>query len=132
MPFVAFRAADALQFFRFEIRTITSEICGSRFDYPRFVFILKAMDNGEGILICVPVEGTPPIYGSIHAVCTGCETPIWVSVSGQKAIGAGNQLKPFCLACAFERMKDETDLKPQIVPGAIDELKRHFGKVQNN
>jgi hypothetical protein len=31
-----------------------------------------------------------------------------------------------------KRMKDETDLKPQIVPGAIDELMRHFGKVQNN
>jgi hypothetical protein len=41
-------------------------------------------------------------------------------------------LIPFCIECGFEQMSSEEKAKAQIVPGAIDELKRHFSKIREN
>jgi hypothetical protein len=92
----------------------------------------EEIEDETSILICVRVSEMPPVFGSVKAKCEDCKLPVWVSVSGQKAIAKDKTLKPFCMECAFAKMKDDDDLKASIVPGAIDELKQNLGKVRNN
>ena len=92
--------------------------------------------NEEDInmLVCARTSGSPrPVYGSIRANCTECQSPVWVSVSGQKSMKKDDNLKPFCIECAKEKVESaEEKVKAEIVPGAIDELKRYFLNVENN
>lgn len=90
-------------------------------------------DQDEGILICIEATGKRPvIYGSILAACNNCQRSVWVSLSGQKAIRENSALKPVCPKCGFENMSKDERSKAQIVPGAVDELKRHFAKIREN
>lgn len=93
------------------------------------------MENEDiDMLVCTRTENTTqPVYGSVRTNCAECESPVWVSQSGQKAMRERETLKPFCIQCAQTKML-ETDekIKAEIVPGAIDELKRHFLKVNEN
>ncbi|MEO8072174.1 MAG: hypothetical protein ABI686_02900 [Acidobacteriota bacterium] len=90
-------------------------------------------DDEIDILVCAKTEGmSRPVYGSIRADCLKCESPVWVSASGQNAMSGNKNLKPCCIECAGEKMKDEDEIKASIVPGAIDELKRYFMKVEDN
>ncbi|CAN5434198.1 hypothetical protein BH20ACI1_BH20ACI1_30480 [soil metagenome] len=90
-------------------------------------------DDEIDILVCAKTEGMPrPVYGSIRADCLECKSPVWVSASGQKAMNGNKNLKPCCIECAGEKMKDEDEIKASIVPGAIDELKRYFMNIENN
>ncbi len=90
-------------------------------------------DDEIDILVCAKTEGmSRPVYGSIRADCLKCESPVWVSASGQKAMSGNKNLKPCCIECAGEKMKGEDEIKASIVPGAIDELKRYFMKVEDN
>lgn len=85
------------------------------------------------ILICAKTEEmTRPVYGSLRADCLECRSPVWVSASGQKAMKENVNLKPCCIECAGERMKNEKNIQASIAPGAIDELKRYFLKVGDN
>lgn len=92
--------------------------------------------NEEDInmLVCARTSGSPrPVYGSIRANCAECQSPVWVSVSGQKAMKKDGNLKPFCIECAKEKVESADEkVKAEIVPGAIDELKRYFLNVENN
>lgn len=86
------------------------------------------------ILVCTRTSNAPrPVYGSVRANCAECETPVWVSQSGQKAIKERGNLQPFCIECAKIKMNEtDQEIKSEIVPGAIDELKRFLLKVEEN
>ncbi len=92
----------------------------------------KHEEEDDEILVCARTDGMPPIYGSLRGTCFECDGAVWVSVSGQKALKKSSELKVCCMECAFERMKDDDDIKASIVPGAIEELKRHFLKIEEN
>ncbi len=94
---------------------------------------MEKKDDEIDILICARTAGMPrPVYGSVRADCLECKLPVWVSASGQKAMKGNKNLKPCCIECAHEKMKDDDDIKASIVPGAIDELKRHFMRIEDN
>lgn len=86
------------------------------------------------MLVCVPVsDGTRPVYGSIRAVCHQCKNAVWVSVSGQNVLRERKDLRPFCMQCAAKEMENTTEeIKAEIVPGGIEELRRHFLKIDEN
>ncbi len=84
------------------------------------------------ILVCTRVGEIRMLYGSIHATCSECNSPIVVSESGQKAIRDRKNLKAFCMQCAKIKMETDEEIKAEIVPGAIDELRRYFMKIGNN
>lgn len=95
----------------------------------------KSSENEDiGMLVCMPVaDGTRPVYGSVRADCYECKMPVWVSVSGQNALRERKELRPFCMKCAGKKMENTTEeIKPEIVPGAIEELRRHFLKIDEN
>ena len=93
------------------------------------------MENEDvDILVCtLTTTAQQPVYGSLRANCAGCGLPVWVSQSGQKAMKDRKGLTPFCIKCAQLKIS-ESDEKPtaEIVPGAIDELKRYFLKINEN
>jgi hypothetical protein len=91
-------------------------------------------DEEIDMLVCIPVAGgTRPVYGSIRAVCHQCKTAVWVSVSGQNVLRDRKDLRPFCMSCAAKEMKNATEeVKAEIVPGGIEELRRHFMKIDEN
>ena len=43
-------------------------------------------------------------------------------------------LKPFCIECTTIKMKESgnEEIKASVVPGAAEELKRYFGKIEEN
>lgn len=91
-------------------------------------------DEDFDMLVCVPVAGgARPVYGSIRADCHQCKTAVWVSVSGQNVLRTRKDLIPYCMECAAKEM-DATDeeIKAEIVPGGIEELRRHFMKIDEN
>ena len=93
------------------------------------------MENEDiDMLVCTRTENTlRPVYGSIRANCAGCKSPVWVSQSGQKALKKRENLQPYCIECAQQKIKEtDEEIKAEIVPGAIDELKRYFLKVDEN
>ena len=94
----------------------------------------KTPDEDIDMLVCVPVAGSSrPVYGSVRANCHECKSPVWVSVSGQKALRDRKDLRPFCMNCAAKNMEDsDEEIKAEIVPGAFDELRRHFLKIDEN
>ena len=92
-------------------------------------------DEEPNILMCVRVTQMKALYGSIRADCTGCQSPVWVSESGQKALRGSAKLLVYCMQCASEKIAaDESDEKPQIkaVPGALQELQRYLSKAGDN
>jgi len=94
---------------------------------------MEKKEDEIDILVCARTTGMPrPVYGSVRADCLECKSPVWVSASGQKAMAGNKNLKPCCMECAHEKMKDDDDVKASIVPGAIDELRRHFLKIEDN
>lgn len=96
------------------------------------------MENEEediDMLVCMRVAGFGrPVYGSVRGECRECKSPVWISVSGQKALRERDDLIPYCLECATVEMEKsgEEEIEASIVPGAIDELKRHFSKIEEN
>lgn len=86
------------------------------------------------MLVCARTTGMPrPVYGSLRGNCLFCQSPVWVSLSGQKAMHGSKNLKPACIECAAARMKNSDEaIKASIVPGAIEELRRYFLKVEEN
>ena len=93
------------------------------------------MQNEDiNMLVCGQVTGSArPVYGSIRANCAECSTPVWVSVSGQKAMSENENLTPYCIECARAKVENtEEKVESKIVTGAIDELRRHFMKVGEN
>ena len=93
------------------------------------------MENEDiDMLVCTRTVNTlRPVYGSIRANCAECKSPVWVSQSGQKALQERKTLQPFCIECAkIKAGETEEKINAEIVPGAIDELKRHFLKVNEN
>ncbi len=93
------------------------------------------MENEDiDMLVCTRTVNTlRPVYGSVRANCAECKSPVWVSQSGQKAMNERRNLQPFCIECAQIKMREtDEEIKAEIVPGAIDELKRHFLKVNDN
>jgi hypothetical protein len=86
------------------------------------------------ILVCTSTGGSArPTYGSVRAECGECKSSVWVSVSGQKAMRERKTLRPFCMSCASEKINESGEKpKAEIVPGAIDELIRHFLKINEN
>ena len=97
---------------------------------------LESEDTGTDvdILVCTSAGGlSRPIYGSVRAECGACKSPVWVSVSGQKVMRERKTLRPFCMSCASEKINESGEQpKAEIVPGAIDELIRHFLKINEN
>lgn len=93
------------------------------------------MENEDiDMLVCTrAADAARPVYGSVRANCAECESPLWISQSGQKAMLKRKTLTPFCIQCAQIKMRESEEIvKSEIVPGAIDELKRHFLKVNEN
>jgi hypothetical protein len=95
---------------------------------------MKDEEEDYDILVCARSDGFGrPVYGSLRGHCTNCKSPVWISLSGQKAMRENANLKAFCIECATKKMKESgEDVKASIVPGAIDELKRYFGKIEEN
>ncbi|HMS41240.1 MAG TPA: hypothetical protein PKE69_13505 [Pyrinomonadaceae bacterium] len=91
-------------------------------------------DEDIDMLVCVPVAGgARPVYGSIRAACHQCKSAVWVSVSGQNVLQTRKDLRPFCMDCATKEMETtDEEIKAEIVPGGIEELKRHFLKIDEN
>lgn len=90
-------------------------------------------DDETVILVCAKTAGmTRPVYGSVRTDCFECKSPVWISASGQKAMKDNKNLKPCCMECAGEKMKDDDDIKASIVPGAMEELKSYFLKIEEN
>lgn len=93
------------------------------------------MENEDiDMLVCTrTTDAVHPVYGSIRANCTECKSAVWVSQSGQKAMRERETLKPYCIQCAqIKMLESDEEVEAEIVPGAIDELKRHFLKVDEN
>ncbi len=86
------------------------------------------------MLVCARTTGIQrPVYGSVRAACLFCSAAVWVSVSGQKTMRERKNLKPACIECAGEKMKSSDEqVKAEIVPGAIEELRRYFMKIDEN
>ena len=95
---------------------------------------VEMLQEDINMLVCARTSGsTRPVYGSIRTNCTECQLPVWVSVSGQRAMKKDDDLKPFCIECAKEKVESADEkVKAEIVPGAVDELKRYFLNVENN
>lgn len=91
-------------------------------------------DEDIDMLVCARTANSPrPVYGSIRANCMECKSPIWVSLSGQKAMQKSSSLKPYCMECAAVKMEEsDEEIKASIVPGAIEELKKYLMNVENN
>jgi hypothetical protein len=91
-------------------------------------------EEDVGMLVCARIANFGrPVYGSLRANCRECKSKVWVSVSGQKAMSENKNLKPFCIECAAEKMRNsDEEINASIVPGAVEELKRHFGKIEEN
>jgi len=86
------------------------------------------------MLVCARTSGMPrPVSGSFRAHCMFCKSPVWVSVSGQTAMRGNLNLKPACIECASDKMKNsDEEIKTSVVPGAIEELRRYFLKIEEN
>ena len=90
-------------------------------------------NDEKQMLVCLRVNRIEPVYGSVRAVCDECKAAIWVSVSGQKALQSGRKLIPFCMECASAQIENsDEEVKGEIVPGAIEEMLRHFSNSRNN
>jgi hypothetical protein len=92
-------------------------------------------DEEPNILMCVGVEQMKALYGSIRANCTKCQSPVWVSESGQKALRQSGKLLVYCMECATEQINmDESGKKLMLkaVPGALQELRRYLSKAGDN
>lgn len=92
-------------------------------------------DNEPEILMCVKVEQMQALYASVRGHCTKCQSPVWVSESGQKALRNNSKLQIYCMECAMKQIEaDDSGEKPTLkaVPGALQELRRHLSKVGNN
>lgn len=94
----------------------------------------KHDDEDIDMLVCARTANSPrPVYGSIRATCLECKSPIWVSLSGQKAMKKAGNLKPYCMECAAVKMEEsDEEIKASIVPGAIEELKKYLLNIENN
>lgn len=86
------------------------------------------------MLVCARTAGMPrPVYGSLRGNCMYCQSPVWVSQSGQKAMKGNANLKPACIECAAAEMENsDEEVQAEIVPGAIEELRRYFLKIDEN
>ena len=85
------------------------------------------------LLMCVKVAQMRALYGSTRADCAKCRTAVWVSVSGQAAIKENPKLQICCMECATKEMQQSgEDMKFSVVPGAIEEMIRHFRKTGQN
>lgn len=85
------------------------------------------------MLVCTKTSASRPIYGSVRAACANCDAPVWVSQSGQKALKERETLKIFCVECAQSKVQNtDEEIKAEIVPGAIDEIKRILMKIEEN
>ncbi|MEP6925291.1 MAG: hypothetical protein ABI954_12565 [Pyrinomonadaceae bacterium] len=92
-------------------------------------------DEEPEILMCVNVEQMKALYGSVRGHCRKCQSPVWVSESGQKAVRQNSKLQIYCMECARERIEmDDSGEKPTLraVPGALEELQRYLSKVGDN
>ena len=94
--------------------------------------ILGNDEDEKQMLVCMRVSQIKPVYGSIRTDCAECKTAVWVQLSAQKALKAGRKLIPYCMECAKKEMEGEEDIKAEIIPGAIEELLRHFTNIGNN
>ena len=90
-------------------------------------------DDEEQILMCVRVEQLTGLYGSVRAECVRCRHAVWVSMSGQTAVKQNPKLQILCAECATKKMQNSLEEnKFQVVPGAIEEMIRHFRKTGQN
>jgi hypothetical protein len=79
-------------------------------------------------LICMAVNPKiPALSGSIKRSCALCQTTVWVSVSGQKAMRGNAKLVPVCMKCGEEKLENDPEASPlQLVPGAMEELQQYL------
>lgn len=87
------------------------------------------------ILMCMRVGQMKPLFNSVRTDCRKCKMPVWVSESGQKVLRQSSKLQVYCMECAAKEIEaDESGEKPKfkVVPGALQELRRYFGKVGEN
>ena len=72
--------------------------------------------------------GGDVLPGSVWDKCRECGASVWISLSGQQAMKRSTKLAPFCMECASLKHKDVADLKVQIAPGSLRELKRYLAQ----
>ncbi len=65
----------------------------------------------EAVLVCRRVADAPVVIpGSTKDACSGCATPVWVSVASRR-IAAEQKAALLCLPCATERAAKVKDVK---------------------
>ena len=85
-------------------------------------------DNEEmDILICARTEDAPDVLkGSIWDKCHECQSSIWISLSGQRALNQNKKLVPFCIACAYEKHPNPKAGEVTAAPGSLQELRKYL------
>ena len=79
------------------------------------------------ILVCARTQDSADsIKGSIWDKCRECGASVWISPSGQRAMGQNKKLVPFCIECAYHKNKGATDMEVQLAPGSLQELRNYL------
>ncbi len=87
-----------------------------------------SQDEAEfDILICARTKDSADVLkGSIWDKCRDCQSSVWISLSGQRAMKGNKKLVPFCIECAYKKHKDSKDMEIQAAPGSLQELQRYL------
>lgn len=82
------------------------------------------MTDDELILVCMPVAAMlHPIAGARSVPCADCRDLVWIAPS---SVTVMDRATAICMGCAIARFRKSDDgLDVAILPGAIDELRRH-------
>lgn len=90
----------------------------------------KPQDDEESdILVCARAgSGTDVLPGSVWDKCRDCQSSVWISLSGQKAMKLNKKLVPCCLDCFAKKHKNTEDMEVQVAPGSLQELKRYLAQ----
>ena len=88
----------------------------------------QANDDEEiDILICARTADAPDVLkGSIWDKCRQCQSSIWISLSGQRALKQNKKLVPFCIACAYEKHPNPKAGEVTAAPGSLQELRKYL------
>lgn len=84
------------------------------------------MSKEPSILMCVRLDGKPPLQDSIVSTCCMCHLEVWVSVSGQRLLEESPKTEVVCVQCGYKQIKTEADPKVSVVPGATEEYIENF------
>lgn len=81
---------------------------------------MAAPKEDEYVVICMPVDGTTPIPGSVRTVCADCGYAVWVSEQMKANVLDAHAPNSFarCITCArkWALKQDDDEIKLAPIP----------------